>query len=384
MNKPRRESGAVLPLVAITLLVLVGFLGLAVDGAYLIARKTQLQSTADATALGCAIKNQTTPETCITGDNPTLFPALNPENFSVTATVPVSCPQPWQSKCVETNASTNWNTWFMKALGHASISSHARAIAGRNNPCLFGLATTGNTIDFQVSGSESATINCLIGSLSTASNSVRNSGAGTVSTSVGILTKGGVSGTISSPSTITNSTAIFSDPYAGLPIPPSGSCSGSTTINTCTTVSPGCYASLTLSPPNGCTMTVSPGLYYITPGQLTLDPGNNATISGSGVNFYVNRTNGNAIIIQGSGNINLTAGKYGTYANMLLIAPQQNISISGGVTPVLNGTLYAPSGRVTVGLTSSNIATTGNIVANSIVISNTSNVRDTSRIKLVQ
>lgn len=372
-----------LPLLVVCMVMLLGFTGLAVDGANLFAKKTQLQNTADAAALACAISNQSA-SNCVTGTNPAIFPAINPYNHTLQATVTVACPQPWQSRCVQVSANSSWASYFMKLLSTPTLSTSANAIAGRNNPCLLGLATTGNTIDFQLAGSESATVNCLIGSLSTATASIRNSGSGAVSTTVGILSKGGVSGTISSPSTITNSTAVFSDPYAGLPVPSAGPCSGNTTINTCTTVSAGCYSSLTLSAPNGCTMTLSPGLYYITSGSLTLDPGNNAAITGTDINFYVNRATGTPVVIQGNGTITLTARKYGTYANLLFAVPQRGISISGSVTPTLNGTLYAPTGSVTVGLTSSNTATTGNIVASDIVVSNTLTVNDTSRIKLLQ
>ena len=376
------ERGATLPIVATLLVAILAITALAVDGAFLFARKTELQNVADAAALACATARQTDLANCITGTNTTLFSPINPKGFTLNATVTVACPQPWQSECVQVDASSTWSTLFLRVVGQSSIETAASAIAGRNNPCLFGLATSGNTIDFQGGNSEIATVHCLIGSLSTASNSIRNSGNGTASTSVGILTKGDVQGTVSSPLTITNSTDIFTDPYAGLPVPSITSCAGNTTISTCTTVSPGCYSNLTLSPPNGCTMTVSPGLYHITSGALTLDPGNNASITGNDVNFYVVRTNGNAVITSGQGSIELTARKFGTYANILFVVPQQNVSITGRVATTLNGAIYAPTGKVTIDLNGM-VATTGNIVANSIAIGNTITINDTSRLKLL-
>jgi len=380
----RRQSGAIMPLVAVCLLALFGMVGLGVDGAYLFARKAQLQNTADAAALACATANQQG-GSCVTGTNPALFTGINPYNVTLQATVPMSCPQPWQSRCVEVDAQKTWASFFMKLLGTPSLTPHARAIAGRNNPCVFGLQTTGTNVNFDMGNGESTTVNCLIGSLSTAGTSVRKQGTGTASTTVGILTKGGVSGTISSPSTIINSTAIFTDPYAGLPAPTPGSCSGNTTISTCITVSAGCYSALTLNPPNNCNMTMSPGLYIITTGTLTFNPGNGESITGTDVNFYYSRTGtGAGINIQGNGTVTLTARKYGTYANLLFVSPTRNFSITGGGNRTLNGTIYVPGGSISVGQTGNNTTTTGNLVANTIAATNTLIVNDTSRIKLLQ
>lgn len=380
----RSEAGAALPLVMVCIVAMLGIIGLAIDGANLFARKTQLQNVADATALACASARQTNPANCTTGANPTLFNGLNPQGFTLNATVTVACPQPWQSQCVQVTASSTWNTYFMRVVGKTNVTTTATAIAGRNNPCVLGLSGTGNNVDFVMGNGEVATVNCLIGSRSTGNASIRKSGGGTASTTVGIITKGLVSGTISSPSTMTNSTAPLNDPYAGLPTPSTSPCNGNTTISTCVSVNPGCYSNLTLSPPNGCTMNLLPGLYVITTGGLTFNTGNNRNISGVDVNFYNSRTTGAAISITGGGTVNLTARKFGPYANMLFIATSSNISIGGGANRTLNGTLYAPGGSVTVGQTGAFSTISGNIVANTISITNTLTVNDTSRIKLLQ
>lgn len=379
------ERGVVLPLVVVCIVALVGMVGLATDGAYLFARKTQLQNTADAAALACAITNQQG-GSCTTGTNPALFTGINPYNVTLQATVPATaCPQPWQSACVQADASSTWNSFFMRLLGTPTVSTSATAIAGRNNPCLLGLRTTGVAVDLNMGNGESTTVNCLIGSLSTAANSIRKQGQGTASTTIGILSKGGVSGTISSPSTITNSTATFNDPYTGLPAPSTSPCNGNTTINTCITVSAGCYSALTLNPPNGCNMTLSPGLYVITSGTLTFNPGNGESITGTDVNFYYSRTGtGAGVSISGAGTVTLTARKYGNYANILFVVPTRNFSITGGANRTLNGTIYVPGGSVSIGQTGNNTTTTGNMVANTISATNTLIVNDTSRIKLLQ
>lgn len=382
------ERGVVLPIVVTMMVAILAMMALAVDGAFLFSRKTQLQNVADAAALACASSRQPgAPGDCVSGDqvvNSSLFSGLNPYGFNLDATVTVACPQPWQSQCVQVTASSNWSTYFLRAIGQTSINTTATAIAGRNNPCVLGLNTTGNNVDFVMGNGEVATINCLIGSRSTGTTSVRQSGGGTASTTVGIITKGLVSGTISSPSTITNSTAPLNDPYSGLPAPSTTPCNGNTTINTCVSVSPGCYSNLTLSPPNGCTMNLLPGLYVITTGGLTFDTGTNRNISGTDVNFYNSRTTGAAISITGAGTVNLSARKYGPYANMLFVATLRNISIGGGANRILSGTLYAPNGSITVGQTGSFSTVSGNIVANTISVTNTLTVNDTSRIKLLQ
>lgn len=382
-TRRRYERGVAFPLLLVSVIAIIGIVGLAIDGAFLLARKAQLQNTADSAALACAIENQQG-GSCVTGNNPSLFANINPYGFTLQATVPVSCPQPWQSRCVSADASATWGSFFVKLLGINTVSTSARGIAGRNNPCVLGLSTTGTNVTFNMGNNESTTMNCLLGSRSTAASSITNSGSGPVSTTVGIITKGNISGTISSPSTLTNSAAPLNDPYAGLPAPPTTPCSGNTTISTCTTVSPGCYSNLTLSPPVGCTLNLSPGLYVITTGPLTFDTGNNRNISGTDVNFYAMRTTGAAISITGNGTVTLTARQYGTYANMLFIAATRSISITGGAVRTLNGVIYAPNNSITVGLTGTNMTTTGNLVANTISVTSPLTVNDNSRIKLLQ
>lgn len=131
-------------------------------------------------------------------------------------------------------------------------------------------------------------------------------------------------------------------------------------------------------------MTMLPGLYVITTGALTFNTGNNRNITGTDVNFYNSRTTGGAISITGAGTVNLTARKYGPYANMLFIATLSNISIGGGASRTLTGALYAPAGSITVGQTGNFSTVSGNIVANTISVTNTLTVSDTSRIKLLQ
>ncbi len=382
-TRRRYERGVAFPLLLVSVIAIIGIVGLAIDGAFLLARKAQLQNTADSAALSCAIENQQG-GSCVTGNNPSLFANINPYGFTLQATVPVSCPQTWQSRCVSADASATWGSFFVKLLGINTVSTSASGIAGRNNPCVLGLSTTGTNVTFNMGNNESTTMNCLLGSRSTAASSITNSGSGPVSTTVGIITKGNISGTISSPSTLTNSAAPLNDPYAGLPAPPTTPCSGNTTISTCTTVSPGCYSNLTLSPPVGCTLNLSPGLYVITTGPLTFDTGNNRNISGTDVNFYAMRTTGAAISITGNGTVTLTARQYGTYANMLFIAATRSISITGGAVRTLNGVIYAPNNSITVGLTGTNMTTTGNLVANTISVTSPLTVNDNSRIKLLQ
>lgn len=385
-----------LPIVVTMMVAILAMMALAVDGAFLFSRKTQLQNVADAAAIACASARQTNPANCTTGANPTLFNSLNPKAFTLNAMVTVSCPQAWQSQCVQVTASSNWGTFFLRAIGQSSINTTATAIAGRNNPCMFGLNNTGtqtnNNVNLVLGNNETATINCMIASRSTSSSSIRRGGnaQGIVSTTVGILTNGGItyaSGTITSPSTTTYSSASLVDPYLTLAAPTPGVSQGNITINTCITVSPGTYNNLNINPPNNCSMTVSPGV-YIVQGQLTLDTGNNgSSITGTDVFFYAGRTSAQpaASLSGAGGSLTLTARRYGSYANILIYAPSKRIIIQGNnATRTLNGSLYAPNSDITFNGNTGSSATTGNLIADSIEVNINLTVNDTSRIKLLQ
>ena len=105
------EEGAVLPIVAIVLIILLGFAAFAIDFGFVYMRQAQLQSVADAEALVCASNYLTCNST---GDN---YPLTNPYGFAITTTNPLACPNTnTQKNCVSASAANTWNTYFFISI----------------------------------------------------------------------------------------------------------------------------------------------------------------------------------------------------------------------------------------------------------------------------
>jgi len=119
------EEGAILPIVAIVLIILLGFAAFAIDFGFVYMRQAKLQSVADAEALVCASNYLTCNST---GDN---YPLTNPYGFAITTTNPLACPNTnTQKNCVSASAANTWNTYFLSLFGINSFNLSKTAIAG--------------------------------------------------------------------------------------------------------------------------------------------------------------------------------------------------------------------------------------------------------------
>lgn len=152
-----RQRGAVAVLTAITIVVLVGFLGLVVDLGVVYVRKTELQNAADAAALaGARELNGTAAGIGLARDQAIAIAALNGSDFAATP-VAISAANlefgpgpdgPWSSVGAATGAPQDkWfirvntagitqetrPTWFIGVLDDAldSTSASGLAVAGR-------------------------------------------------------------------------------------------------------------------------------------------------------------------------------------------------------------------------------------------------------------
>jgi hypothetical protein len=161
-----------------------------------------------------------------------------------------------------------------------------------------------------------------------------------------------------------------SNPLASLPAPPvQAPAYGSIKTSGTGTLNPGTYSSLDFG--KNSTTSLNPGIYYINgSGGLTFE--GNATISGSGVMFYL--TNGATINAVGGGNspdINVSAPTSGTYQGMLFYQDPLDTnppSLGGDNNSTFNGILYFPSVQLT--FFGNNVSyATGIVVADAIALS---------------
>jgi hypothetical protein len=166
------------------------------------------------------------------------------------------------------------------------------------------------------------------------------------------------------------------DPLASLAAPPStGNQKGSVTTGNgqWANLTSGVYDSLSINYPGA---TLAPGTYYIKSGGLSI--ANGATVTGSGVMFYLNSsakapyTNYSANL-GGGAVITLSPPTSGTYADILFFQDRNNtrtVNIANGSTTKISGTIYAPSAEISIAGGTQNSQYGSQFISKRLTISN--------------
>lgn len=335
-----REAGQALYITAASLVVLMGFAGLAIDMGMLRYEKRLQQTAADAAAIAgannlafegsssvvcagqnasatngfadtsggggctngtvstCAASGAAVGTVCVQVNNP---PASGPHAGAANA-----------DKYVEVLVSAVHQTYFMRVFGVTKEPVTARAVAtgltgGPNTSnCMYTLGDPAKEIGVDPYGH--TTLNA------TTCGIVDN---GNFNPTGNALTVNACSFNVSGANTGNNSGNVYcnsqgmtpdygsptqQDPFANKLTAPTV---GSSPINGCCSsgsVSPGTYNGMSIG--GGANVTFQPGVYVITGGNdLTFSA--NSTVSGTGVMFYF--TNGSTLNSQGGALVNLTA-----------------------------------------------------------------------------
>ncbi|MGO9254814.1 MAG: pilus assembly protein TadG-related protein [Bryobacteraceae bacterium] len=230
---------------------------------------------------------------------------------------------------------------FLAVLGQqwANVSANSTAAVfgggGGGDGCLYVMGLTGTDISMSGGG---ITSNCGVYVASNGAAAIDSSGgaittSGTAKTNiVGQWTHSG--GTIT-PAPILGA-SLPSDPFLSMTAPTAGSCIGGVSLSSGTqTISPGTYCgAISVS---GGTLTLNPGLYYLEDGISVA--GGAIQSSGGGVTFY---NEGGSFDMSG-GTITLNAPTSGTWQGILLFQSRTNssgVSFSGG-TQTYSGAVYA-------------------------------------------
>jgi len=327
-----KRTGKTLVLFALLLPLLLGMVGLAIDGGLLLAAYRQTQNAADTAALSAAydlLNNLSAASAQTNGAN---YVQTNNNMAKATVTInvpPSSGPHAGSANFAEALVSYPYQTSFIQLLGvNTNQTIGARAVAGLEGSSTGAGITTlqqsttsgGGNVGITVSGGSTVTVNGAIVDNATTASALNVSG--TVSaTSVSV--SGGSnagSGTITSYTTgaplspSTNTGVNYFDAFANLPVPttstgvnPNGGYYGVVAVSgdVSHTFSPGIYfnitvtngATVTFNPgiytfaaggsitvTNGATVTFNPGIYVLAGGGLNVD--NTSSVNGSGVMFY--------------------------------------------------------------------------------------------------
>ena len=376
MNKFIQDTrGSVSIIVGILIVVLLGFLSLAVDVGYLAVQKNRLQNTSDAAALACVIHDSN--DACgvfpNTNDIPvnanTLISPLNSYRYTIHTVLPVTCPNTaTQFNCAQAIASTRFNPFFMGILGKDTVDLSALSIAGRTRPspsCLVSIQ------DFTINGTNVATLNNCSAVIGGELNNTNQAAIVASGSGSSILIYGDETPNCANCSP---KPMMRTDPFPLIPTVtiPSTNIDGSPLIvrdgTACTSASclPGIYTSkVTLK---GSTV-FSSGNYVF---QQGLDSGKNS-LRGSGVAMYIPA--GSASGFDMEGDINLTAytppdgscvpgGGILLYQDPSVKTPALKLN-GDKQNIILDGIVNLAGLDITIGGTSANIQIKGSIVANS-------------------
>lgn len=357
-----RRRGFVLITMLCSLVVLLAFLGLAIDSAYLEYVKTKMQTAADAAAVG-GVQELRAADISGVLAAARADAALNGfTHGSGGVTVTVNSPPSTgystsDPTAVEVIVSQRVPTFFMGVVGATGTGLQARAVAhlGNGDSCVQALDPSASGA-FSISGSASLQTAC--GIVVTSSNSAAFSASGSAEISgTSILVHGGasVSGSARvSPSPVTGAPAA-ADALSYLAAPPVGACdysNVSVSNASSVTLPPGVYChGITVS--GSAHVLFSPGgLFVMKGGGLSIS--GNSTVTGTGVTIYNTAATGysyGAISISGNSDVTLSAPTTGSLSGILIFQDRNVVSgasntFSGSSTLSLTGALYFPTTHV--------------------------------------
>jgi hypothetical protein len=433
-GKEQRRRGVVIPLVALCLVIILAFTALAVDGGFLLADRRNLQGAADAAALAAAIdlyenystNSGTDPNsTAKTSAQDTAKDygyADGKNNVTVTVNIPPkSGDYVGKAGYVEVIIVMQQQRFFSNVIGSGNMPVSARAVAvgggGTEGNGIIILAPTGsNTLQ----ASHSGTINVTGGNIivdSSDENGMHLSATGNIQANNiyvdGPLQSPNPGGYSSSTGQVilNDSTKVQSgyaaDPLKTLAAPSVPNTNyGNVQINSW---NPGAQVSngQTYGNVSGNTITLNPGYYS---GGLTINDNNSAHkyVLSSGVYYFGGNVqisnfagtmtdNGNGVCLYlasggftyssnsgSSPSISLPTISSGTYSGYPVIyqshgspygtsADTSDFQFSGGGTINVSGTIYLPfTNRTTLSHTGT-INLTGQLISNTLNLSNTGN-----------
>lgn len=378
------ERGQTIILVALSLPLMLGFVGIATDVGALFKDKRTIQTAADAAAIAGALNIATSNWKNAATARATSYGFTDGSNG---ATVTVHNGPTWAASnyknaanYIEVTITQSEPTIFLSLFGYPSVQVLARAVAtnqGAGNGCVYTLGQTGTDLTVQGSPGVNAP-GCDFNIDSSSSNAVTETGSGgsIVTSSIGVVGDIGTSGWADFSPKPVGGIIAASDPLSAMQYPYTCTTSGCTcpsTAGICSTnpisampahcstfavvkhgttnLAPGCYD---LGGASGTTiasldtLSLSNGVYFFTNGTLTIQAG--GTFDATNVTMIMTGTAG--IAEQGTPAVDLTAAdSSGTFPGILYYqvpADIQPLTLNGNSSAIIEGVFYAPGAAVTM------------------------------------
>jgi len=359
------RRGAVAVLVAVMLVVIIGFVSLGSEVVLLLLTSRQMQSAADAAALASETARLrgypadykqeafalSAAAGFANGQNGTTVAVNSPPatgNYkSATDAVEVLIAQPQNLALAQVLYQRGATPPFIVRARSVAHSSGEACVLTLDTTASGSLSMNGNTVaDF---------VGCDVSVNSASATAVSLVGGATLKTNhlydVGGYSLGGGSRIIAAAG-ITTQAAPTVDPYASYATPAPDAClKDNYTPPASITIAPGTYCN-GITVHNGVVLTLNPGIYIIDRGSLSLTGG--ASLSGTGVTIVLTSSTGAnypTVSFAGDATINLSAPSSGTTAGLVFFqdrnAPVNGTNnFNGGAAQTITGVLYFPQQTV--------------------------------------
>ncbi|MGL4398157.1 MAG: pilus assembly protein TadG-related protein [Hyphomicrobium sp.] len=344
-------SGSVAILFGLLVPGLIGFTGLAVDGAYWMMERNKLQATTDGAAISATHSLQLDGGgNGLTAEATKVFAKAYGDgagNIDVAVnSPPQSGPMAGNTSAVEITASRPQPVFFLGILGVEDVVVAVRSVARIDQlteACLLSLADDQDK-SIEITGNAAVNLNCGIASNSLSSTSVYMSGSSTINatgvSAVGDIYKSNGSDLETGGGPMKSHAPKMTDPYGPegrnlqVPATPAGCTANKLTVKNTVTLTPGRYCN-GIKFQNG-TATLAPGTYIIDGGDFSANA--QATIVGDNVTIILTGSGSNyaGLDINGGATLALNAPKSGTAMDGVLFFQDPNAPTYKGNTVVQN------------------------------------------------
>jgi Putative Flp pilus-assembly TadE/G-like len=358
-----RAGGQVMVLVCVSLIAIMGMIGVVTDFSFLQHQRTMMQTAADSAAMAGS-------EELSYGDQVAAGKADASSNGytdganSVTVSInnpPTSGPNTSNTAYVEAIVSKPEPTYFLRVLGVSTMTVSTRAVAyeGNGPNCIYVLNPSAPGA---MSANGNVTVNSSCGLLVDSSSSSGLSVVGNVSITapnIGVVGGYSVGGNSSLTPTPKTGVVAATDPLANVQAPTIGSCAHtnfSLNGNSGSTGSPyqlyaGTYCG-GISVHGNAVLHFNAGTYVLAGGGMDISA--NTTMTGTGITFYNTAgTSGYAgIALNGNTTANFSAPTSGPLAGILFFQDRSipstgaSSTITGNSSSTFDGALYFPTTTV--------------------------------------
>jgi hypothetical protein len=364
MEVTARQRGQVMVLICVSMVALMGMIGVVADFSFMQHQRNMMQTAADSAALAGA-QELNYGDVAAAGKADAARNGYTDGASSVSVTInnpPSTGPNAANAGFVEAIVSKPEPTYFMRVLGVGTLTVSARAVAyeGNGPNCIYVLNPVASGA---MSSNGNANVQSGCGLLVDSSSLSAITAVGNITVNAPTI---GVVGNYSAGSNVTltptpkTGVIAASDPLSTVQAPTVGSCAQtnfkltgtSGSVGTPYELYPGTYCG-GISVNGNAWLHFNAGTYVLAGGGMGISA--NTVMSGTGVTFYNTTGTGGygPILLNGNAGVNFSAPTSGPLAGILFFQDRTvptsaaGSTISGNSTSTFDGAVYFPTTTVT-------------------------------------